>query len=181
MSTLNEYCYELAGAGNHEAAEAIRARLLKSQAFKIASHLLENGFSVIPLCRDGKIPTRKWKPYQTELATWADLVAWFTENDYTPAIVTGRLSGITAIDCDSAEAIQEALKLGIESPVTQATKRGCHFLFPWQGERNTVKVQDIPGIDRRGEGGYIKAYEACLSWTREAISSIGFLNPNFGF
>lgn len=173
--TIAEYCYSIAGAGNHEGAEEIRVRPMA-----LALSLISEGFSVIPLCRDGKIPTRKWKPYQERLATMDELIEWFIENDYTPAIVTGPISGITAIDCDSPEAIQEAESCFITSELTQATKRGRHFIFRHSGERNTVKVGGTPGIDRRGQGGYIKAYPDSIHWTREAVNQAPFLNPIYG-
>lgn len=61
------------------------------------------------------------------------------EKHHIPAlcIQTGPVSGLLALDCDSAEAVarlrRELLEAGIEEwqvPV-QKTKRGAHFLFAW--------------------------------------------------
>jgi len=136
---------------------------------ELAEHLLEEGFSIILLTADGKKPTRKWKKYQTELATFADLYDWFVCHNFSPAIVTGELSGITVIDCDSDEADRAYVAKAGASPVKQRTRRGCHYVFRHDGERNAVKVGGMQNVDRRGEGGYVKAYEDCEAWTRDSI------------
>mgnify|MGYP001229959850 CR=1 FL=1 len=167
--TLNELAYDRTGNHDHESAESERSAWLKNPRFTLAFGLVSEGFSVIPLCRDGKRPTRKWKQYQYRQPTAAEMVEWFVDNDFCPAIVTGEISGITVIDCDSIDAIEAMLAAGTESRLTQSTKRGRHFIFRHSGERNTVRVNGIQGVDRRGEGGYVKAYPDSGNWTREDV------------
>jgi hypothetical protein len=168
MNALATAVYSIAGL-DHEEAEAMLQSWLSNARFALAYGLLCEGFSVIPLLEGGKKPARKWKKYQTEYATILDLVEWFIDNNYEPAIVTGEISNITVIDCDNADAIDNCIESGIESMMRQRTKRGIHFVFRHNGERNTVRVNGIEGVDRRGEGGYVKAYPDSGSWTVESV------------
>ena len=174
MNAINAAAYEIAGL-DHEEAESQLATWLDNDRFALAYGLLCEGFSVIPLLSGGKKPARKWKRYQTECATVEDLVVWFIDSDYVPAIVTGELSGITVIDCDNADAIDACIEMGMESMMRQTTKRGIHFCFRHNGERNTVRVGKVNGIDRRGEGGYVKAYPDSGCWTTESVQLCGTL------
>jgi hypothetical protein len=168
MLSVSKLAYDVCGL-DHESAEELLDSWLSNSRFSLAYGLLCEGFSVIPLLSGGKMPAVKWKKYQTELATVEDLVRWFIENDFEPAIVTGELSGITVIDCDNIDAIDACLDSGIESRMTQKTNRGMHFVFRYNGERNTVRVNGMHGVDRRGEGGYVRAYPDCGCWTSEGV------------
>jgi hypothetical protein len=137
----------------------------------LARHLASQGFCVIPLGAGCKKPAVRWKRFQTERPTDADLVAWFQDQNYWPAIVTGAVSGITVIDCDSRGAADAWAAGGSSSPLRQTTKRGMHFVYRWAGERNTVRVEGMAGVDRRGEGGYVAAYPESVHWTREAVEA----------
>jgi len=168
MNKLANYAYSIAGP-DHERAEEMLDQWMTNDTFRLAYSLLCEGMSIVPLLSGGKKPARKWKQYQTEYATVADLVCWFVTNDYEPAIVTGAISNITVIDCDNIDAIDACIESGIESGLQQRTKRGVHFVFRHNGERNTVRVNGIAGVDRRGEGGYVKAYPDSGNWTVESI------------
>ena len=140
-------------------------------AFGLATHLHDIGCSVIPLRADSKIPARRWKQYQTERCTKRDLLCWFSLNDFVPAIVTGELSGLIVIDCDSVEDSDYLDDCGLGSQVRQHTRRGVHHVYRWDEEvRNTVRILDRK-IDRRGDGGYVRAYPDSMLWTRDEISA----------
>jgi hypothetical protein len=138
---------------------------------ELALHLHDEGFCVIPLRNDGtrKVPAVRWGDYQHERPTNDLLYRWFGRWDCLPAIVTGRISGITVVDCDSATAFAECSRRGIVSSVTQRTRRGVHLVFRHAGERCGVGIGGIPGVDLRGEGGYVCAYPDALGWTRAAV------------
>ena len=133
--------------------------------------LHSEGFCLLPLLPGGKRPARRWKRLQTERPTADELVEWFARNDYEIGIVTGAISGITVIDCDSLDAAQACRLAGIDSPLTQRTRRGIHLVYRHAGERNTVRVGGVPGVDRRGEGGYVRAYPDAATWTRAAVDA----------
>jgi hypothetical protein len=138
----------------------------------LARHLASLGLCVMPLVSGGKIPARPWKRLQSERPTDAELVLWFGIHDYEPAIVTGAISGITVIDCDSPDAVRWWLGNGHASGLRQATRRGMHFVYRHAAERNTSRVLGIDGIDRRGQGGYVRAYADAAAWTSEALDRL---------
>ena len=53
--------------------------------YELAEHLYSLGFSVLPLS-DKKTPVVKWKPLQTQRCTPADLVEWFQDRGFGPAL-----------------------------------------------------------------------------------------------
>lgn len=138
---------------------------------ELALHLHDEGFCVIPLRSDGtrKVPAVRWGEFQHARPTNDQLYRWFGRRDYLPAIVTGKISGITVVDCDSASAVAECARRGIRSSLTQRTRRGMHLVFRHAGERSGVGIGGIPGVDMRGEGGYVCAYPDSATWTRAAV------------
>ena len=140
--------------------------------YEHAKHLYSLGMSLIPVNPDTKIPAVRWKLYQTERCTPADLRQWFQWSGFAIGIVTGELSGIVAIDCDDLDAIDTLLDYTCsgdvieESLCRQHTKRGMHFIYrhPGTDTRNTVRLLGAK-IDRRADGGYIRAYADSQRWT----------------
>ena len=88
---------------------------------------------------------------------------WQSNPDYNIAIATGEASHIFVIDVDGLEAEAELRKLEgqhceLPPTVEVITARGRHLYFEWPGRmvRNSAgKVG--PGLDIRGEGGYVLA------------------------
>ena len=76
------------------------------QCIDAAKTYLDKGFSIIPLQEKNKEPAIKWTPYQSSYAKGTDLVQWFSNSDTNIAIVTGKISGIFAIDIDSEQATE---------------------------------------------------------------------------
>lgn len=148
-----------------------------------AKEYTEQGFSCFPLSLGDKRPLAKWKRFQTEfpiedeIDEWADQGAPIMDADtgaekgraakFNLAIVTGAISGIVVVDCDTEEAVQYAKEHGISSPVAVKTRRGMHFYFrhPNNGRRYRNKAgskpggswHNCPGLDFRGDGGYVVA------------------------
>jgi hypothetical protein len=150
---------------------------MKNRSLLLARKLAHEGFVVIPLLRDAKRPAIRWKRYQTIRPTDAELVAWFGDSNHEPAIVTGSLSGITVIDCDTHEAAES---WPAPSPIRQTTKRGMHYVYRWNGERNAVAIGGVRGVDRRGEGGYVVGYPESVHWTRAAVDAAPVLPESHG-
>ena len=139
----------------------------------LARHLASEGFCVLPLLAGGKRPAIKWKRLQDEMPTDREMVYWFHHRGWEPGIVTGAISGITVIDCDSPEAVAACEAAGITSTMTQRTQRGMHLVYRYAGERNTVRLHGMPGVDRRGEGGYVRVYPDSAAWCRGDVLEAG--------
>lgn len=116
--------------------------------------LHHRGWSIFPLKPRSKEPVGPWKRFQTEHATAEEIAQWAT-TDCNVGIVTGAISGIVVLDLDSADAIAEAEALGFIGTDTVQTSRGLHAYFAHPGGevRNLAKFR--PGMDLRGDGGYV--------------------------
>lgn len=132
-----------------------------------ALEYLDYGWSIIPALKKLKKPTISWKPYQDTLPTPEEVEQWWkTWPDAEAALITGQLSGIVIVDCDSDSAIQLCKESGIWSPVRVRTPSGglhLYFTHPrdgtWRGPRvgsNSTGTDwpQFPTLDFRGDGSY---------------------------
>ena len=118
------------------------------------------GLSVIPLIPRGKKPAIKsWTEYQKRLATDEELKGWFGNGSKNNiGIVTGKISGIDVLDLDSQEAVQYAKENNFPETPLVKTGKGFHCYYQHKdGVRNFQKRVDLPGIDLRGDGGFVVA------------------------
>jgi len=123
-----------------------------------AKHYLDRGFSIIPLRPRDKRPLIPWKEYQDRRATQEEMAEWFTAGENNIGIVTGRISGLVVVDFDTAEATDLARAQNFPLTPFVKTGRGCHgYCLYRDGIRNFQKRDDLPGIDLRGDGGYVAA------------------------
>jgi hypothetical protein len=77
-------------------------------------------------------------------------------------IATGRDSGVFVVDVDGEEGRKSLERLKQEhgwdaKTLTARTGKGFHLYFANPGERVKNRVRLLPGIDVRGEGGYVVA------------------------
>lgn len=121
----------------------------------------EFGMSVIPLWPEKKNPLQKeWRAAQETRATVAEIGAWGKCN---VGLVTGLISGVVVVDCESREDAKWFWKNRGETPVVVTTPRGVHLYFRHPGDGyhgNRAKVKDETGrvrFDVRGDGGYVVA------------------------
>jgi hypothetical protein len=119
-----------------------------------------HGYSVIPVGGNKKsyIP---WTDYQKRCATAEEIREWWAKWPGSMiGIVTGGISGILVIDCDTQEGYENIQRLLPEALLlpTAKTPKGWHlwFIYP-KGSNITVGTNVLPGVDFRGEGGYIIA------------------------
>jgi hypothetical protein len=120
---------------------------------------VEMGYSIIPVGQD-KRPLLKWEPYQKTRADEKQVREWASKwPEMNIAIVTGAISGLTVIDCDSQEAI-EAFKGMVwntfYTPMQDTPRGGRHYVCKY-AEGVTNKAAVIEHMDVRSEGGYILA------------------------
>ena len=116
--------------------------------------LRERGWSILPLKPGSKEPAFSWKRFQSEHATPDEIAKW-AATDCNVGIVTGAISGLVVLDCDTVEAVEQAEMLGVAGTLSVGTSRGRHFYFDHPGGvvRNLAKFR--PGMDLRGDGGYV--------------------------
>lgn len=137
-----------------------------------ARYYLGKGYSVIPL--KGKIPDADvlpqkndekgilkptWKPFQQRRPGQEELQKWFgSGSKRNIGIVTGCISGLAVADLDTKEAVQIAKDLNFPTTPLVKTAKGFHAYYKYKdGIRNFQKRSDLPGIDLRGDGGYVCA------------------------
>lgn len=119
---------------------------------------LKRGFPVIPFRRDKKGSAIKtWEPYQKVLPSESDVKGWFEKrfSHEFMAIVTGKLSRIMVVDCDSEEAyqrVQENLPESLETPVAKSPK-GYHIYFQYR--EGLFSRRYMPEVDVKTDGGCI--------------------------
>ncbi len=139
------------------------------------------GLSVIPCCwptpdgrcgcrrghQDhdiGKRPLVDWKTYQEGPAHADQIDEWWTRwPEANIGIVTGAVSGIVVIDADGPKGLASLQSLGPISTWVSKTGReegGLHVFFRHPGPdvriSNTAgRLPRLPGIDVRGDGGYV--------------------------
>lgn len=120
---------------------------------------LELGYSVIP-CKQDKQAIIKWVDFQHTRPTPDQVKSWFEKYKYANiAIITGEVSGVDVIDCDTEDAFQQFnenfLSETVITPITK-TPKGYHIYFKHRpGLSNAVRALD--GTDLRTNGGYVIA------------------------
>lgn len=137
----------------------------------------ERQLSILPAI--GKKPAVPWKDLQQRLPTVGELHAWFgvvNQSRRNIAIITGRISGVAAIDLDSAETTRWACQnLPKTNMMTKSGAGRGHFFYrlPEGIEiRNRVRVKGRL-IDVRGEGGYCLADPSVHPETRLRYQRFG--------
>lgn len=134
---------------------------VKMNILQAALNYAGRGLSLIPI-RQEKKPYISWAEFQHRKATADEIKAWWSKwPNAMIGIVTGQISGLFVVDCDSQEGfdtVQELLPDSLEIPTARTPRGGWHFYFQYpKGSNLTVQAAVMPGVDIRGEGGYIIA------------------------
>lgn len=116
----------------------------------------ERGWNAFGLPPRAKMPNAPWKHWQTKRPSLEDQRRWQSEG-CNVAIVTGSISGLLVLDCDTPEAIAEAERLGTNGAPSVKTAKGAHFYFAHPGWHVGNKVGFLPGMDLRCDGGFVAA------------------------
>lgn len=117
------------------------------------------GWSVIPIRAKDKKPSIKWEKYQNERAGAEQIRAWWKK---WPAanvgIVTGAISGIIVLDVDGEDGRQSLVNKELPPTTCSVTgSGGAHYIFKHPGTEVRNFARRLPGLDLRGDGGYIVA------------------------
>lgn len=141
------------------------------------------GYNLIPL-RGGDVndenfkrPAVSWDQYKSNLSTITEIRQWHEQNpDLRYGIVTGPVSKLFVVDLDTAEGekwfFEHEPSITKLSSACVKTRKGWHVYFRWSDELNekvTTKVRIAEGVDIRGEGGYV------VAWNVRQLVDIGKL------
>jgi archaellum biogenesis ATPase FlaH len=133
-----------------------------SELLKAAREYHKRGFSVIPIQPREKKPLITWEQYQTRKATLDEIQAWWTKwPDANVGIVAGTISGLVVIDLDTIEAKDRLKELlpdyDLQAVPRSRTGKGWQLFFKHPGVILPNRAGVIPGLDVRGDGGYVVA------------------------
>ena len=117
---------------------------------------LKLGLSIIPLRPRSKEPLIAWTEFQKRRPAEEEIRSWFQRwPNANLGIVTGTISGVVVIDLDGPEGIAQAQKLTLTSAVVSITGNGKHLWYRAPKDIVQNAVKSLPGLDVRGEGGYV--------------------------
>lgn len=164
-----------------------------------AAVLMGLGMSIIPVQTGGKRAAIKWLEFQHRRPTPEEVEAW--SQAYTSwAVVTGSISGIVVVDCDSPESLDWARENLPYTPLEVLTSqkaedfRGRHLYYRHPGTRvgNRARIRTSEGklaLDVRGDGGYVLSpgsahpsglrYEPMGAWTPEELGQLPIIPSKF--
>lgn len=133
-----------------------------SELLNAALAYQRDGFSVIPIQAREKKPLISWEEYQNRRATEEEINAWWAKwPEANVGLVTGAVSGLVVIDLDTVEAKDKLKDLvpGFDfSAVPRSrTGNGWQIFFKHPGLTITNRAGVLPGLDVRGDGGYVVA------------------------
>lgn len=135
------------------------------QVLNDALFYLDLGWSVIPVKPGGKQPLIPWRFFESHHARRNEVRDWFTTRpDANIGVVTGKISGLVVLDIDSdhggISSLRELERSHGTLPATVEAITGggglhLYFTHPGGTIRNTVGM--APGVDLRGDGGFVVA------------------------
>jgi Bifunctional DNA primase/polymerase, N-terminal/Primase C terminal 1 (PriCT-1) len=126
---------------------------------------LAKGWSVLPVRARDKRPLMPWEALQSTRPAAADVMQWYRRWPHANVgIVTGEISNLIVIDIDPQHGGEQSLErlqrqFGVMPPTVEAAtgSGGRHLYFAHPGAPVHNRAGLAPGIDLRGDGGYIVA------------------------
>ncbi len=124
-----------------------------NQKLEQALSLLKLGWSVIPLGIDKK-PLIEWKPFQAKRGSEEQIKEWFSKPEVNIGVITGKISNLIVVDIDPRHGGTEEDFKEVQTIKSATGGGGWHYYFQYvEGVQNSANIK--PGIDIRGEGGYV--------------------------
>lgn len=127
------------------------------------------GMSVIPLLPRDKRPNWRllplnskneptWTPFQIERADTDRIMVWWDKlPEGNVGIVCGAVSGVVVLDVDGPEGSDQITGRDMPKTPYVATGKGYHYYFAHPGFETANFARKLPGLDFRGDGGYVVA------------------------
>jgi len=125
-----------------------------------ALYYARRGWSVVPVRKGEKIPALPWAQFQNRRASEAEIRDWFADPAMSIGLVTGAISGFFVVDFDGEEGAATHARLAHvlgAAPTALTGGGGTHMLFRHPGRRVPTRKALAPGMDIRGDGGFIVA------------------------
>jgi len=121
-----------------------------------ALELWDFGFNIVPALPGTKRPLGMWKEFQERRVTRNDLRRWYIDTQGLGiGMVTGAVSGISVIDCDTREDAVWWWQNFARTPLMSKTGGGgVHFFYRYAPSGNRAGVLDRK-IDVRNDGGFV--------------------------
>ena len=135
---------------------------MPSSMLDAALEYAARGWAVIPLRPRGKEPiirrgSKEATTDEDQIRKW-----WGSHPQANIGICTGSISGLVVVDLDGAGALGVAEAAGIASAdslqaITGREEGGRHVYYSTGGRDVRNRAKMLPGVDVRGEGGYVVA------------------------
>jgi Bifunctional DNA primase/polymerase, N-terminal/Primase C terminal 1 (PriCT-1) len=122
--------------------------------------------SIIPLKKDKKPLLSSWTEFQNRYPSKEEVTQWWTQwPDANLGIVTSKLSNLLVIDVDVRHG--GSIDRFPQNTTVIKTGNGGYHLYYYYQEGITNKVGIFPGIDIRGEGGYVVGPYSTTAYVNE--------------
>lgn len=139
--------------------ETLQDKLVtREEVLESALKYCKAGYSVIPCGRDKK-PKIQWEEYIKRCATEEEITEWWRNFPYANiGLVTGTVSGFCVVDADGSVGV-ESLRQYIPSGTIKVftPNSGEHYYFSCPDSVVGNATRFLPGVDFRGNGGYVVA------------------------
>jgi len=124
-------------------------------ALQEAKRYSDAGLVVIPVLPRSKRPAEGWRDFQTRRPDPEEVKTWFADSEGNVGVVAGAVSGIVVVDVDGPEGERTLAEREVPRTVTTLTSKGRHLWFAHPGGVVKNRTRFLPGLDLRGDGGYV--------------------------
>lgn len=155
-NVFSEYIYN----GSFSASIGSDENQETSGILQAVADLFDRGLTIIPLKPRSKIAAVSWGDFQSSRPILDQLQTWFADKpDRNAGILTGACSGVVVLDIDANRGGEDSVaKLGpLPQTPSVTTGNGRHLYFQHPGFDVSNQVDTLPGVDLRGDGGYVVA------------------------
>jgi hypothetical protein len=139
-------------------------RAHEAETLRLARSYAALGWSVVPVRPGEKLPAVPWAQYQRAPASDGSLEDWFGSGGYGIGLVQGAVSNTLVLDFDGELGQQTKRALEAQhgpfppSPVALTPGGGEHVILRHPGRPVPTRKAVLPGMDVRGDGGFIVAH-----------------------
>lgn len=143
---------------------SISAKAPETETLRLARAYTSRGWSVVPVRPGDKLPAVEWAIFQREPAQDAQLVNWFESGGYGIGLVQGQVADTIILDFDGEAGMETRARLEAQYgpfPLTVEALTpggGCHVMVLHPGRYVPTRRGLLPGMDVRGDGGFVVAH-----------------------